>query len=145
MSWREIKYIYNFLFFPFPLLLNSLLLPAVMLPPRVSTSCVLSNPPLLYYIHLNVSQMTLLFYHLRQSTHNSSRDIFTLWGNTKWYTSISHTSHKSDWTPELSALVAPYSLSLRNRGLPRLIIQASSQIYGMYGIWTCTIWCYPTR
>ena len=57
--------------------------------------------------------MTLHFHHPRQSTCNPSRDLFSCWGNTRGYTSITHISHKYDLVPALLALVSPSSLIMR--------------------------------
>ena len=113
MSRRENKSIFNLVALPFPPILDSFLLPVSQPRPRVYPYRVLSNPPYLSNRHLNIPWMTFLFHHLRQSMHNPSIDIFTLWGNTKGYTSITHISHKPDWTPASSALSPPYSFMVR--------------------------------
>ena len=51
---------------------------------------------------------------MSQSTRNPSIDLFTLWGNTRGYTSITHISHKYDWTTASSALLTPSSLMIRD-------------------------------
>ena len=58
--------------------------------------------------------MTLPLHHMSQSTRNPSIDLFTLWGNTRGYTSITHISHKYDWTTASSALLPPSSLMIRD-------------------------------
>ena len=113
VSRRAIKSIYNLVGFPFPPLLDSLLLLVVHPHPRVDLSCVLSNPPYFSSSHLKIPHTTFLFHHLRQSTSNPSRDLFTLCGNTIGYMSITHLSHKSDCMPVSSALEAPSSLMVR--------------------------------
>ena len=112
MSWIAIKSTSNLFAFPFPLLLDSLLLAVVQNHPRLSPYCVFLKPPYLSSSHLNIPQMTFFFRHLSQSTHVPLRDLFSFWVNTRGYTSITHQSHISVLTPASSALVLTSSLMI---------------------------------
>ena len=114
VSQMEIKSISNLVALPFPLFLDSSILSVVQPPNRVDHYHFLPNPPHLSPSHLKIPWMTSLFHHLRQRTRNPSRYLFTLWGNTKGYTSITHLSHKPEWASESSSLVAPSPLTVRD-------------------------------
>ena len=99
VSRRAIESISNLVAFPLPPLLDYLLHLVIHPPPRVAPYRVLSKTPYLSPSHLNIPWITLLFHNLRQSTCHPSRDLFTLWDNTKGYTSKTHLPPKSNWPP----------------------------------------------
>ena len=129
--------------FPFLDLMEYLLLPVLQSPPRDAPSCVLSNPPYLYSIYLNIPRMTFLFHRLIQSKRNPLRYIFALLGNTRGSTPITHISHKYYWTTESSSLLAPSSLMMGNsplivsRNVPNepIIYSTGTALEGGWTLW----------
>ena len=117
MYWRSIKSISDLVVFPFPPLLDYILLPVAHPPPRVTLSHFLPNPRKFLPSYLNIPWTTFLFHHLRQITCNPSRDLFTLWGNTRGYTSINHLSNISEWMPASLEFADTYYLVVRDSTL----------------------------
>ena len=79
VSWRAVKYISKLVGFTFTPLLESLILPVVQPPTRISLSYIFLNSSYLYSRQLNIPYPPFILHHPRQRMHNPSIDIFTFW------------------------------------------------------------------